>query len=95
MLKSSTGLVLTIYEILSPILYFGNCVLYISSVLSGYVITSLWEEAAGLFTGVNLYVHIFCGFAVFCSSLSWCRGKAANFDCGTPWIPFISCLRLL
>ena len=45
-------------------------------------ITSLGEERANLSVFVRLFDFF---FFLSVSSSSWCLGKAAAFDCGTPW----------
>ena len=50
-------------------------------------ITSLEEEKERANLGAFLYVcSIFACLVLSVSSSSWCLGKAAACDCGTPWI---------
>ena len=53
-------------------------------------ITSLGEERELIL--VFLYVCLICAYLVLAvSSSSWCLGRAAVCDCGTPWtflLPF-------
>ena len=56
-------------------------------VLFSIVITSLWEEKAGLYASrVSVCLSCMHLLFVFFSS-SWCRGLAADCDCDccTPW----------
>ena len=53
-------------------------------------ITSLVEERANL-SALPYVCSIFAGLDLSVSSSSWCYGRAAVCDCGTPWtflLPF-------
>ena len=48
------------------------------------VISSLWEEGAGLCAS-RAFVCLFCTCYCLSFSSSWCRRLAAVCDCDTPW----------
>ena len=64
----------------------SSCTLYPRfSVCFSILITSLWEEGAGLCASGS-FVCLFCAcmfLSIFSSSM--CRGLAAVNDCGIPW----------
>ena len=54
-------------------------------------ITSLWEERANL-SAFRTFVRFVLVWILSVSSSSWCLGRAAVCDCGTPWtflLPFL------
>ena len=56
-----------------------------------YLITSLGEERANLSAFRTLICSICACLFLLISSSSWCLGRAAVCDCGTPWtflLPF-------
>ena len=72
---------------MSYLVLFCSCFFFFSPF--SIVITWLGEERANL-SAFRTFVRFVLVW--FCQSSSWCLGKAAVCDCGTPWtflLPFL------
>ena len=50
-----------------------------------FAITSLGEDRANLSAFRTFFVRFVLVFVLFVSFSSWCLGRTAACDCGTPW----------